>query len=219
MLAPGLRVCGAGCAFLSLDATRFCALFQSSSSFTGCGCVPVRGRASCGTTVAHSTGDTLEVRMISGPWARAALLATAVCSLPAAGEAGSLTITWDPNDEPDVTRYSVHYGTQPGTYTGVVDAGNRTTLTIANLVDGQRYYLAVRAYSAAGLASSFSAEISGVTAAPAPTTGLVAAYGFEEASGSAITDASPTWQPRRDRRCHAHRQWPLWPRPVVRRDR
>ena len=129
--------------------------------------------------------------MISGPWARAALLATVVCALPAAGEAGSLTITWDPNDEPDVTRYSVHYGTQPGTYTGVVDAGNRTTLTIANLVDGQRYYLAVRAYSAAGLASSFSAEISGVTAAPAPTTGLVAAFGFEEASGFTVRDASP----------------------------
>jgi hypothetical protein len=30
MLAPELRVCGAGYAFLSLDTTRFCALFQSS---------------------------------------------------------------------------------------------------------------------------------------------------------------------------------------------
>ncbi len=128
--------------------------------------------------------------MISGPWARAALLVTAVCSLPSAGEAASLTIAWDPNDEPDVARYSVHYGTRPGTYTGVVDAGRRTTVTIANLIDGQRYYLAVKAHSASGLASNFSVEISSVTPAPTPTTGLVAAFGFEEASGRAINDAS-----------------------------
>ncbi len=129
--------------------------------------------------------------MISRRWARAALLLIAVCALPAAGEAGSITITWDPNTELDVAGYSVHYGTQSGTYAGVIDAGNRTTLTIPNLVDGRRYYLAVRAYSAAGVASSFSAEVSALTPVPSPTTGLVAAYGFEESSGSAINDASP----------------------------
>ena len=31
--------------------------------------------------------------------------------------AASVTVTWDPNTEPDVTGYMVFYGTQSGVYT------------------------------------------------------------------------------------------------------
>jgi hypothetical protein len=129
--------------------------------------------------------------MISGLWARAALLAATSLVLPSVGEAGWLTITWNPNDEADLAGYSVHYGTQPGTYTAVIDAGQRTSVTIPSLIDGQRYYVAVRAYTGGGTTSSFSAEVSHVVAAPAPHVGLVAAYGFEETGGLTVDDASP----------------------------
>jgi hypothetical protein len=105
--------------------------------------------------------------------------------------AAALSVAWDPTGEPDVAGYLVHYGTEPGVYPDVVDVGNRTSFAIPNLVEGQRYYVAVKAYSATGVASHFSAELSGVIV-PAATSGLVAAYGFEEASGTAVTDASPS---------------------------
>jgi len=105
--------------------------------------------------------------------------------------AASLSIAWDPGGDADVGGYLVHYGTEPGTYSDVIDAGSGTSLTIPNLDEGQRYYVAVKAYSFSGLAGDFSAEVSGVIAAAAPDSGLVAAYGFEETSGAAVTDASP----------------------------
>jgi hypothetical protein len=105
--------------------------------------------------------------------------------------AASLSIAWDPNEEPEVSGYLVHYGTDPGTYSDTVDVGSRTSFTIANLVEGRRYYVAVTAYSADGVASSFSPEVSAVVAAATPSSGLVAAYGFEETSGVVVTDSSP----------------------------
>lgn len=121
----------------------------------------------------------------------ACALALALLAAPQTAVAGSLSIAWDPNTENDLAGYLVHYGTQPGTYTAVLDVGNRTAATIPNLVDGQRYYVAVQAYSTAGLESGFSAEVSDVIPTTSPTAGLVAAYGFEESSGATVTDASP----------------------------
>ena len=128
--------------------------------------------------------------MINRMRACAGTLALALVIAPQAAVAGSLSIAWDPNTENDLAGYLVHYGTQAGAYTATLDVGNRTMATIPNLTDGQRYYVAVQAYSTAGLKSTVSAEVSDVVAAPGITTALVAAYGFEEASGSIATDAS-----------------------------
>ena len=121
---------------------------------------------------------------------KACVLAFAMLVGASPAAAASLSIAWDPNGEAGVAGYLVHYGTEPGVYTGVIDVGSRTSFSIPNLIEGQRYYVAVKAYSATGVASHYSTEVSGVIA-PLPGNGLVAAYGFEETSGTAVTDASP----------------------------
>ena len=104
--------------------------------------------------------------------------------------AASLSIAWDPNPEPDVAGYLLHYGVEPGIYSDVIDVGSRTSFTIADLAEGQRYYVAVKAYTSDGVASTFSTEVSSMVASALPSTGLVAAYGFEETSGVAVMDSS-----------------------------
>jgi hypothetical protein len=103
-------------------------------------------------------------------------------------DAGSLTLAWDPNAEPDLAGYILWYGTQPGTYTASVDVGNQTSYHVGNLNDGATYYFAVQAYDARGAASARSSEVS--AAVPVVLTGPVAAFGFEEGAGTVAGDAS-----------------------------
>jgi hypothetical protein len=131
-----------------------------------------------------------EVQMTRGVWVGVTMLAVPILPATAAAETRSLTIAWDANAEPDIAGYRVHIGTQPGTYSIVTDAGNRTTLTVPNLVEGQRYFFTVTAYSSVGVVSEPSGEISAVVPTLAADDSLVAAYGFEEASGTAVVDAS-----------------------------
>ncbi len=74
--------------------------------------------------------------------------------------AGSVTLAWDPNAEPNVAGYKISYGTQPGSRPMTVDVGNRTDWEVNGLVDGQRYYFAVSAYNTSGLESPPSQEVS-----------------------------------------------------------
>lgn len=71
----------------------------------------------------------------------------------------ALTLAWDPNSEPDVVGYRVHYGTAASIYTHTVEAGNETTVQIADLLPGTTYYLVVTAYNSADLESLPSEEI------------------------------------------------------------
>ncbi|MBU1102670.1 fibronectin type III domain-containing protein [Patescibacteria group bacterium] len=84
--------------------------------------------------------------------------------------AGSVTLAWDPNTEPDIAGYKIYYGTstRTGTDPGVcglcgyatfVDVGNVTLRTIDNLTNGQTYYFSATAYNTAGLESAFSNEV------------------------------------------------------------
>jgi len=72
--------------------------------------------------------------------------------------AQSVTISWDPNSEPDITGYVVFYGTQPGVYTVTQPVGNVTIWTVSNLVAGQNYCFAVQAVNTSGLTSPLSEE-------------------------------------------------------------
>jgi hypothetical protein len=62
----------------------------------------------------------------------------------------------------------VYYGTVSGNYTGNADAGEATSYTLANLVDGQNYYYAVTAYDSTRTESGYSNEVSATVPIGAP---------------------------------------------------
>jgi hypothetical protein len=76
------------------------------------------------------------------------------------------TVTTDPAT--NATGYKLHWGTQSGTYTSVLDAGNNTTATVSGLAAGT-YFFAVKAYNAAGSESVASNELVLVVPTPTPT--------------------------------------------------
>ncbi len=82
--------------------------------------------------------------------------------------AGSVTLAWDPVNDPAVTGYKIHYGTASKAYTVHVDAKNVTTYTIASLTTGQTYFFAATAYAANGIESAYSNEVSYTVPVPAP---------------------------------------------------
>lgn len=70
-----------------------------------------------------------------------------------------VTLAWDPNPEANLKGYKVYYGSASGSYSLMVDAGNRTSLTISGLEEGKIYYFTATAYGAAGEESCMSDEI------------------------------------------------------------
>ena len=95
--------------------------------------------------------------MVCHPLRRLALAAAAAI-LGCVAQAGQIEIAWD--SVPGATGYRVYYGTQSGNYTANVTSGS-TTATVTGLQDCTTYYLAVKAYNAAGESASFSNELSG----------------------------------------------------------
>jgi len=121
------------------------------------------------------------------------------------GQAASVLLSWnapkanaDGTSLTDLAGYKVYSGTSPGNYTSTLDVGNVVSISMGGLQDGQLYYFAVTAYDSMGLESGFSNEASVTpsldTPIPPPpplaSPGLVAAYGFEEGSGTTVADAS-----------------------------
>lgn len=82
----------------------------------------------------------------------------AVLSATAAASAGEIQLAWDPAS--GAAGYRVYYGTSPGQYTGSVAVyGTSTTLT--GLQNCTTYFVAVKAFNAAGESAEFSNELSG----------------------------------------------------------
>lgn len=73
-------------------------------------------------------------------------------------QAGQIQLAWDPVS--GATGYRVYYGTQSGTYTASVTSSAATT-TVTGLQNCTTYYLAVKAFNAAGESAEFSNELSG----------------------------------------------------------
>lgn len=71
----------------------------------------------------------------------------------------NVTLSWDPNTEPDLAGYKVYYGTSSRNYTETIDVGNTTTYQITGLSEGT-YYFAVTAYDTSNNESDFSEEVS-----------------------------------------------------------
>ncbi len=73
---------------------------------------------------------------------------------------GAVVLAWNPDTDTTVTGYKVDYGETSGVYNAVVDAGARTMVEITGLLPGHTYYFAATAYTATGLQSNYSDEIS-----------------------------------------------------------
>lgn len=94
------------------------------------------------------------------------MLCLAISLWMSIANAGSLIATWAPNTEPDLAGYIVHYGTESGNYANEVDVKNNTTFIASDLVDGQEYFFAVKAYDYSGNKSALSAEVSATVGGP-----------------------------------------------------
>lgn len=95
--------------------------------------------------------------------------------------AQGVRLAWDPNPEPDIAGYVVHYGTESGNLTETEDVGKVTTAVLESLQPSTLYYFSVRAYNTAGQYSEFSDQISYITHDP-PPNGLV----FHDAVGKIL---------------------------------
>jgi hypothetical protein len=69
------------------------------------------------------------------------------------------TLEWDPNSEPDLAGYKLHYGLASRSYETTIDVGNQTTYTITDFEVGQTYYISATAYNTSGLESGYSNEV------------------------------------------------------------
>lgn len=73
--------------------------------------------------------------------------------------ARTVTLTWDPNSEPDLSHYIVYWGTTTRNYT--MNSGNIGLVTTHTLTipDTGQYFFAVTAVDTAGLESDYSNEV------------------------------------------------------------
>ena len=74
--------------------------------------------------------------------------------------ASAVTLGWTASSSANVVGYNVYYGPSSRNYTNTVDAGTDTTAAITGLVSGATYYFAVTAYTASGMESDYSSEVS-----------------------------------------------------------
>ena len=106
-----------------------------------------------------------------------------LCTPCFAARTQSVTLSWNPNPEPDIAGYRVYlpdnsYRTTSGD-PKVIEVGNTTTLTIPNLGEGTTYLFTVAAYSTASLESQASVEVS-YTGCDSDTTLLPVVNGIRE---------------------------------------
>lgn len=130
---------------------------------------------------------------------RHALGALAIAALAAGhAAAGTISVAWDP--VPGATGYRVYYGTTSGVYPNQTTVSSPSA-TLNNLQDCTTWYVAVKAYNAAGESDQFSDEISGwarpVVTAATPTTGkqgdqlVIDVTGVNYQSGATIEFDNP----------------------------
>ncbi len=112
-------------------------------------------------------------------------LATAGFSLAHAGTT-AVTLAWDANPETDIAGYQLMYGTSPGAYSNVINAGTNITAPVSGLTEGATYYFAVFATNQAGLQSPPSSEVSYVVPAATPVNNSPVA------TSSSVTTAQGT---------------------------
>ena len=127
---------------------------------------------------------------------------TGPASLTATASPGSVALSWPAaTDNVAVTRYNVHRSTSAGftpTAANRIAQPTGTTYTDPGLAAGTYYYRVI-AEDAAGNLGAASPQAS-ATVTTAPPTGLVAAYSFDQGSGTVLTRSLRQRQQRRDQR-------------------
>ena len=86
------------------------------------------------------------------------LLGCVVAALTAAS-IKAITLSWNPNSEPDIAGYVIYRGTKSGAYNSSNYVGNVTQYAPPNLVNDVNYFFAATAVNTSGLESDFSNEI------------------------------------------------------------
>ncbi|MFI6637790.1 LamG-like jellyroll fold domain-containing protein [Nonomuraea fuscirosea] len=118
---------------------------------------------------------------------------TAPGSLTATGGPNSASLTWTTaTDNVGVTGYRIHRSTTSGfTPSDANQVGSiQDTSFLDTGLDAGTYYYKVRAVDAAGNIGPASAEGTATATDPPANTGLVAAYGMNEGSGTTVGDTS-----------------------------
>lgn len=101
-------------------------------------------------------------------WLKYGLLALAfhILTAAAATAAGTViswtatTVNTDGTPLTDLAGYKIYYGTAPGNYTQVINAGNVNTFQVTNLTGGTTYFFAISAYDITGNEGPLSNEAS-----------------------------------------------------------
>jgi hypothetical protein len=70
-----------------------------------------------------------------------------------------ITLGWNPETNPDVAGYILHYGDSSGNYNINFDAGTNTIVTVPNLALTANLYFAVTSYDTNGVESAPSTEV------------------------------------------------------------
>lgn len=74
--------------------------------------------------------------------------------------APDVSLVWDRSPDATVVGYRLHSGTESGIYTEHLDVGAHTSTAVTGLFRGETYYFAVTAYTADGIESDPSNEVS-----------------------------------------------------------
>ncbi len=116
--------------------------------------------------------------------------------VPMAAQADSVSLTWDPNTEPDLAGYKLYMGTSPGSYSQIFDVGHVTSYTVSNLVAGDTYYFALTAYDIYANESGFSTELSTtISGAPSSAPGDTTTPSSEGESATSSAKDEGTTEP------------------------
>ena len=106
---------------------------------------------------------TVQARVLSNGTevARQAILINATGGTSTTGSTTTASLSWNPpTNTTGVTGYNVYVGTASGVYGPPINAGNVTSYMVNNLVIGTTYYFVVTGYSASGVESPSSNEVS-----------------------------------------------------------
>jgi hypothetical protein len=71
-------------------------------------------------------------------------------------------LSWDANQDQDISGFIVYFGRNPGVYTDTIDVGRTASYEIKGLEKGIRYFFAVTSYDSCYNESPFSPELSSI---------------------------------------------------------
>ena len=70
-----------------------------------------------------------------------------------------VSLTWDPNTEPNLDGYKIYYGFETDNYVFTIDVGDRTSYAVTGLEENRTIYFVATAYDVNGNESDYSKEV------------------------------------------------------------